>query len=99
MTTNSDTTVYYDPYDTGIVGDPYPVYARLVEEAPLYYNERYDFWVLSRHADVDSALTNWETFSNSRSDILEVCATIGTSAGEKHSHTHVWSFDRSVTTS
>jgi cytochrome P450 len=72
VTTTSDTTVYYDPYDTGIVTDPYPVYARLVEEAPLYYNERYDFWALSRHADVDDALTNWETFSNSRSDILEL---------------------------
>ena len=66
------TGVYYDPYDVDIVHDPYPVYARLVEEAPLYYNERYDFWALSRHADVDSALSNWETFSNSRSDILEL---------------------------
>jgi cytochrome P450 len=66
------TDVYYDPYDVEIVHDPYPIYARLVEEAPLYYNERYDFWALSRHADVDSALSNWETFSNSRSDILEL---------------------------
>jgi cytochrome P450 len=72
MTTASDTAVYYDPYEIGIVADPYPVYARLVEEAPLYYNERYDFWALSRHADVDSALSDWETFSNSRSDILEL---------------------------
>lgn len=65
-------TVYYDPYDTGIVDDPYPTYARLREEAPLYYNERYGFWALSRHADVERALSNWETFSNSRSDILEL---------------------------
>ena len=69
MTTS---TVYYDPYDTGIVADPYPTYARLREEAPLYYNERYDFWALSRHADVEQALSEWETFSNSRSDILEL---------------------------
>jgi cytochrome P450 len=72
MTVTGDAAVYYDPYDIGIVGDPYPVYARLVEEAPLYYNERYDFWALSRHADVDSALSDWATFSNSRSDILEL---------------------------
>ncbi|OMC41945.1 cytochrome [Mycobacterium sp. GA-1841] len=64
--------VYYDPYDIGIVADPYPVYARLRDEAPLYYNERYDFWALSRHADVEKALSDWETFSNSRSDILEL---------------------------
>jgi cytochrome P450 len=72
MSVTSDTAVYYDPYDIGIVSDPYPVYARLVEESPLYYNERYDFWALSRHADVDSALSDWATFSNSRSDILEL---------------------------
>lgn len=65
-------SVYYDPYDTGIVADPYPVYARLRDEAPLYRNERYDFWALSRHADVEKALSDWETFSNSRSDILEL---------------------------
>src|SRR5690606_29100920 len=50
----------------------YPVYARLRDEAPIYYNERYDFWALSRYADVEKALLNWETFSNSRSDILEL---------------------------
>ena len=45
--------VYYDPYDIGIVADPYPTYAALRDEAPLYHNERYDFWALSRHADVE----------------------------------------------
>ena len=64
--------VYYDPYDVAIVADPYPTYAALRDEAPLYYNERYDFWALSRYADVDAALMDWETFSNSRSDILEL---------------------------
>lgn len=65
-------TVYYDPYDVGIVHDPYPTYATLRDEAPLYYNEKYRFWALSRHSDVEHALSNWETFSNSRSDILEL---------------------------
>jgi cytochrome P450 len=68
----SDTAVYYDPYDIGIVKDPYPTYARLLEEAPLYYNDRYNFWAISRYADVEKALANWETFSNTRSDILEL---------------------------
>ena len=57
---------------SSIVANPYPVYARLREEAPIYYNERYDFWAMSRHADVEKALSDWETFSNSRSDILEL---------------------------
>ena len=67
-----DTDVYYDPYDVAINADPYPTYARLREEAPLYHNERYDFWALSRHADVERALVNWKTFSNARSDILDI---------------------------
>ena len=72
MTTMDRTEVYYDPYDVDINADPYPTYARLREEAPAYYNERYDFWVLSRHADVEKALVDWQIFSNTRSDILDI---------------------------
>ena len=72
MTLANDTDVYYDPYDIGIIADPYPTYARLREEAPIYYNEKYDFWALSRHSDVEQGLANWQTFSNRRSDILEL---------------------------
>lgn len=64
--------VYYDPYDVAIAADPWPTYARLREEAPIYYNQRYRFWAISRHSDVEAALANWEAFSNSRSDILEL---------------------------
>ncbi|MCV7077223.1 cytochrome P450 [Mycobacterium szulgai] len=70
MTVSTD--VYYDPYDVDITANPYPTFARLRDEAPLYYNERYNFWAISRHADVEKALSDWETFSNSRSDILEL---------------------------
>jgi cytochrome P450 len=72
MTVTSDTDVYYDPYDVGINADPYPTYARLRDEAPIYYNEHYDFWAISRHSDVEHALANWEVFSSRRSDILEL---------------------------
>jgi cytochrome P450 len=70
--TTGDAAVYYDPYDVGINADPYPTYARLREEAPAYHNDRYDFWVLSRHEDVEKALVNWSTFSSTRSDILDI---------------------------
>jgi cytochrome P450 len=72
LTTVTGSEVYFDPYDVGINADPYPTYARLREEAPAYYNERYDFWALSRHADVEKALVNWNVFSSSRSDILDI---------------------------
>ena len=65
-------TVYYDPYDVEINADPYPIYARLRDEAPIYHNERYDLWALARHADVEKALVDWQHFSNARSDILEI---------------------------
>jgi cytochrome P450 len=68
----TDGQVNYDPYDTAINADPYPTYRRLRDEAPIYHNERYGLWALSRHADVEKALVNWETFSNARSDILEI---------------------------
>jgi cytochrome P450 len=64
--------VSFDPYDVGINADPYPAYARLREEAPIYHNEQYDFWALSRYDDVNQALINWQTFSNTRSDILDI---------------------------
>jgi cytochrome P450 len=72
MTLANDTDVYYDPYDTGIIADPYPTYARLREEAPIYYNAKYDFWAVSRHSDVERALANWKVFSSRRGDILEL---------------------------
>jgi cytochrome P450 len=73
-TTTAETSddVYYDPYDEAINADPYPTFERLREEAPLYYNGKYDVWALSRHEDVEAAIKDWETFSNSRSDILEI---------------------------
>jgi len=67
-----DTAVYFDPYDVEINADPYPVYERLREEAPLYYNDRYDFWALSRYEDVQKAHVNWQVFSSTRSDILDI---------------------------
>lgn len=54
----------FDPYDYDFHEDPYPLYARLRDEAPLYYSERDDFWVLSRHADVFAAFRDDLTFSN-----------------------------------
>jgi cytochrome P450 len=64
--------VYYDPYDLAINEDLWPRCKRLRDEAPVYHNEKYDFWALSRYADVEHALRDWRTFSSSRSDILEI---------------------------
>lgn len=62
----------YDPYDVAIDADPYPVYKRLRDEAPVYYDEKFDFWALSRFADVESGLRDVENLSSAKGDILEV---------------------------
>jgi len=54
----------YDPYAYEVHDDPYPLYRGLRDEAPLYKNEALEFWALSRHSDVLSALKNFEGFSN-----------------------------------
>ncbi len=72
MSTTTTSQPYYDPYDVDINADPYPAYTRLREEAPVYHNEPYDFWVLSRHADVEKGLLDWPTFTSTRSDILDI---------------------------
>jgi len=64
--------VYYDPYDLAIHADPYPVFRQLREEAPLYYNDRYDFFALSRFDDVEKGLVDHATFSSARGVILEM---------------------------
>jgi cytochrome P450 len=62
----------YDPYDVEIDRDPYPTFARLRDEAPLYYNEQYDFYALSRYDDVERGLVDRDTFISGRGGILEI---------------------------
>lgn len=71
-TVDANTDVYFDPYNVEINANPYPTFARLREEAPLYYNEQFDFYALSRFADVNKALIDHETFSSARGAIIEL---------------------------
>ncbi|OBG58066.1 MULTISPECIES: cytochrome P450 [unclassified Mycobacterium] len=64
--------VFYDPYDVELNADPYPLFRRLREEAPLSYNDQHDFYALSRFDDVHAALNDHETFSSARGNILEL---------------------------
>lgn len=66
------TELYWDPFDTGIDTDPYPVWRRLRDEAPVYRNERYDFWALSRFDDVEAAHKDNQTFSSAHGTVLEL---------------------------
>jgi cytochrome P450 len=70
--TATEPGVYYDPFDFEIDTDPYPVWKRLRDERPLYYNERYDFYALSRFDDVERALVDWRTYSSAKGTVLEL---------------------------
>ncbi|MGH3253619.1 MAG: cytochrome P450 [Trebonia sp.] len=64
--------LYWDPYDARFAADPWPIFARMRSEAPLYYNDKHDFYAVSRYVDVERALTDHSTFSSSRGNILEL---------------------------
>jgi cytochrome P450 len=70
--TTTDSDIYYDPYDFEIDTDPYPIWRRLREERPLYYNERYDFYALSQFDDVERGLIEWKTYSSAKGTLLEI---------------------------
>jgi cytochrome P450 len=71
-TTSSGPDLYYDPYDFDIDTDPYPVWKRMREEAPLYYNDTHDFYALSRFDDVRACITDWKTYISGKGSVLEL---------------------------
>lgn len=69
---STETEIYYDPYDFEIDADPYPVWKRMRDEMPLYYNERFDFYAVSRFADVEACSVNWQTYISGKGSVLEL---------------------------
>jgi cytochrome P450 len=56
----------FDPVSQEYFDNPYEIYKRMRDEAPIYYDEQEDFYALTRHADVAAALKDYESFSSSR---------------------------------
>src|SRR5690349_21688916 len=67
-----NTDAYYDPYDFELHRCPYPIWTRLRNEFPLYYNAKYDFYALSRYADVERCSKDWKRYSSARGTLLEI---------------------------
>jgi cytochrome P450 len=64
--------LYWDPFDVDLDGDPHPVWRRMRDEAPLYRNDRFDFWALTRYADVEAAHRDPATYSSAHGTVLEL---------------------------
>ena len=67
--------IHYDPYDFDIDVNPYPVWKRMRDEAPLYYNEQYDFFAVSRFDDVEACSVDWRTYLSGKGSVLEMIKT------------------------
>ncbi len=61
----------YNPYSFSVHDDPYETYRRLRDEAPAYWNDELNFWVLSRFDDVQEAFRDYETFTSTKGVALE----------------------------
>jgi cytochrome P450 len=51
----------YQPFDQK---NPFPAYAELRREAPIFFDDRTNLWVVSRYDDIKAVFDDWETFSS-----------------------------------
>jgi cytochrome P450 len=72
MTTTEAEPLAWDPLNEKYKADPHPVWKRLRDEAPLYYNEQFDFYAVSRFADVDAFSRDPKTFCSSHGTVMEM---------------------------
>src|ERR1700752_5205424 len=70
--TMTETDLYYDMYDRDIYASPYEVMRRLRNEAPLYYNEPYNFYAVSRHDDLARVLGDRETYISGKGMVYNI---------------------------
>jgi cytochrome P450 len=62
----------YDPFDEAVNDDPYPVYERMREEAPLYWNEKFRFYALTRYEDVLAGLLAPDAYRSGHGTMFEL---------------------------
>ncbi|MQA75412.1 MAG: cytochrome P450 [Solirubrobacterales bacterium] len=59
--------IRFEPLSPDQLRDPYPVYARMRAEEPVFYSEPHDLYVVTRYADAVAVLKDHETFSSQNS--------------------------------
>jgi cytochrome P450 len=67
-----DERVYWDPYDRELHHAPHNVWRAMRDHVPVYHNEKYDFYALSRFADVFDASLHTETFASAHGIVLDM---------------------------
>ncbi|GAA0971708.1 hypothetical protein GCM10009555_023280 [Acrocarpospora macrocephala] len=56
--------VHFDPLSPEQLADPYPLYAQLRSEAPVFYDKAHDLWIVTRYDDLLTVVRDTETFSS-----------------------------------
>lgn len=67
----TSSTLVYDPSSYELHEDPFPIYRRMQDEAPLYRNAEMGFWALTRFDDVVAGLSDWSSLSSARGTLIE----------------------------
>ena len=78
----SRTALYWDPFDVDLDTDPHPTWKRMRDDEPVYRNDRYDFYALSRYHDIEAAHRDPATFSSSHGTVLELMGNDLSSTGQ-----------------
>ncbi len=79
----------FDPYSPAIDADPFPYYRVLREQQPCFWSPEAQMWVLSRYADIVTALNDWQTYSSASGNLMtelpgRAGATLGSSDPPRH---------------
>lgn len=74
-TTASRASLDFDPFSDEFFNDPYDLYRRMRDEAPVFFSEKYGFWALFRYHDVCEAHKDWQTFSSAHGVDLSTLST------------------------
>jgi len=79
----------FDPYSPAIDADPFPYYKTLRDEYPCFWSPEAGTWVLSRYADIVTALNDWQTYSSASGNLMtelpnRAGSTLGTTDPPRH---------------
>ena len=67
--------IEFDPFSDVYFNDPLEVYRQLRDHRPVYFNEKYGFYALSRWDDMVEASRDWQTYSSEHGiDLATLCS-------------------------
>jgi len=79
----------FDPYSPAVDANPFPLYKTLRDEYPCFWSEEAGMWILSRYADIVTALNDWQTYSSASGNLMtelpnRAGSTLGTTDPPRH---------------